>query len=116
MARMRFRGECSWPAQLFGTAPWWLLQDRLTNWDNSLDEESPKIVAGFFEYLEIFKRVLEEEEEKTLGNQEKELSNLVQRSEASGSLRLHILIMCGFNDVDSLPFTQLRHHIGIKKW
>ncbi|KUJ07302.1 uncharacterized protein LY89DRAFT_677923 [Mollisia scopiformis] len=52
------------PAQLFGSAPWWLLQDRLTNWDTSLDKESPEIVARFFKYLEIFKRVLEEEEEE----------------------------------------------------
>jgi hypothetical protein len=95
------------PAQLFGSAPWWLLQDRLNNWDTSLDEESPEIVARFFKYLKIFKRVLEEEEEKMPGNQEKELSNLVKRSEVSGAMWLHMVLSCGFNDADNLPFTQL---------
>jgi hypothetical protein len=49
-------------AQLFGSAPWWLLQDRLNNWDIDLDkEEYPKVLARYLRYLEIFKRVLEEE-------------------------------------------------------
>jgi hypothetical protein len=104
------------PAQLFGSTPWWLLQDRLNNWDTSLDKESPEIVARFFKYLKIFKRVLEEEEERMPGNEEKELSNLVKWSEASGTMWLHMLLSCGFNDADNLPFTQLRHHIGTEKW
>lgn len=104
------------PAQLFGSAPWWLLQDRLNNWDTSLDKESPEIIARFFKYLEIFKRVLEEEDEKMPGNQEKELSNPVKRSEVSGVMWLHMVLSCGFNDAHNLPFTQLRHHMGIKEW
>lgn len=28
------------PAQLFGLAPWWLLQDRLNNWDTDLEKRS----------------------------------------------------------------------------
>jgi hypothetical protein len=58
------------PAQLFGSAPWWLLQDRLNNWDTDLDkEELPEILARYQRYLEIFKRVLEEEEEKMSGGE-----------------------------------------------
>jgi hypothetical protein len=59
---------------------------------------------------------LEEEEEKTPGNQGKELSDLVKWSEVSGAMWLHMVLSCGFNDADNLPFTQLRHHIGTEKW
>jgi hypothetical protein len=104
------------PAQLFGSAPWWLLQDRLNNWDVSLDKESPEIVARFLRWLEIFKRVLEEEEGKLPGNEDKELSTLVKWSEASGAMWLHMILSCGFNDADSLPFAQLRNHIGNEQW
>ena len=104
------------PAQLFGSAPWWLLQDRLNNWDTSLDKESPEIVARFFKYLEIFKRILEEEEVKVLSKHGKELLNLMKWSEVSGAMWLHMVLSCGFNDADNLPFTQLRHYIGMERW
>lgn len=29
---------------------------------------------------------------------------------------LHMLLQTGFNYVSSIPFAQLRQHIGIKKW
>jgi hypothetical protein len=102
------------PAQLFGSAPWWLLQDRLNNWDTDLDEEElPEILARYQRYLEIYKRVLEEEEEMSGG--EKALSDLVRRSKDSGAMWLHMILSWGFNHSHSLPFSQLRHHIGDEK-
>lgn len=105
------------PAQLFGSAPWWLLQDRPVNstWDCKGDEP-PKIAARYFKCLEIFIRVLEEEEAKMPEHKEKELSSLVKWSQASGAMWLHMLLSSGFNGHRSFPFTQLRQHLGATEW
>jgi len=105
------------PAQLFGSAPWWLLQDRPVNsaWDCN-DDEPPKIATRYFKYLEIFIRVLEEEEAKIPRHKEGELSSLVKWSQASGAMWLHILLLSGFNDHRNFPFTQLRRHLGATEW
>ncbi|PBP24958.1 Aminoglycoside 3'-phosphotransferase and Choline Kinase family protein [Diplocarpon rosae] len=103
--------------ELFGSAPWWLLQDRPVNcaWDCKGDEP-PKIAARYFRYLEIFIRVLEEEEAKLPGQSERELSSLVKWSQASGAMWLHMLLSSGFNDHHSFPFTMLRRHLGTAEW
>ncbi|KAJ5865667.1 hypothetical protein N7534_000220 [Penicillium rubens] len=105
------------PAQLFGSAPWWLLQDRPVNstWDCE-GEELPKIASRYFRYLEIYTRILEEEESKMQGHEEKELSSLVKWSQTSGAMWLHMLLSSGFNDEHSFPFTQLRAHLGPTEW
>lgn len=105
------------PAQLFGSAPWWLLQDRPVNsvWDYKGDEP-PKIAARYFKCLEIFIRVLEEEEVKLPAYKDKELSSLVKWSQSSGAMWLHMLLSSGFNDHRSFPFTQLRLHLGDTEW
>ncbi|PWY95732.1 hypothetical protein BO94DRAFT_562367 [Aspergillus sclerotioniger CBS 115572] len=107
------------PAQLFGSAPWWLLQDRPVNstWDCEGDEP-PKIATRYFKYLDLFIRVLEEEEEEAgmSEHKETELSNLVKWSQASGAMWLHMLLSSGFNDHRSFPFTQLRRHVGTTEW
>ncbi|KAJ5819383.1 hypothetical protein N7474_004974 [Penicillium riverlandense] len=105
------------PAQLFGSAPWWLLQDRPVNstWDYKGDE-SPKIADRYFKCLEIFIRILEEEEAKMPAHEGRELSSLVKWSKASGAMWLHMLLSSGFNDQRSFPFTQLRRHLGSTKW
>jgi hypothetical protein len=105
------------PAQLFGSAPWWLLQDRPVNstWDCTGDEP-PGIAARYFKCLEMFIRVLEEEEAKMPDHKERELSSLVKWSKASGAMSLHMLLSSGFNDHRSFPFTQLRQHPGPTEW
>lgn len=106
------------PAQLFGSSPWWLLQDRPVNstWDYDDDGKPPKIAARYFRYLESFMRILQEEEAKMPEHQEKELSSLVKWSQDSGTMWLHMLILSGFNDNHSFPFIQLRRHIGETEW
>ena len=107
------------PAQLFGSALWWLLQDRPVNsaWDCESDDELPKIATRYLKCLDIFIRVLEEEEAKMPGlMEERELSGLVKWSQASGAMWLHMLVSSGFNDHRSLPFTQLRRHVGAVEW
>ncbi|QKX61138.1 uncharacterized protein TRUGW13939_08285 [Talaromyces rugulosus] len=105
------------PAQLFGSAPWWLLQDRPVNsvWDYNGDEP-PKIAARYFKCLDIFMHVLEEEETKMPGNEERELSSLIKWSQASGAMWLHMLLSSGFNECRSFPFMQLRRHLGDTEW
>lgn len=106
------------PAPLFGSAPWWLLQDRPVNsaWDCTADGEQPKIAEWYFKYLDIFIRVLEEEEALMHGNDDKELSSLVKWSRESGAMWLHMLISSGFNDQRSFPFVQLKRHLGEDRW
>ncbi|KAJ5531277.1 hypothetical protein N7527_004670 [Penicillium freii] len=105
------------PAQLFGSAPWWLLQDRPVNstWDCE-GEELPKIGSRYLRYLEIYIYILEEEESKIQGYEERELSSLVKWSQNSGAMWLHMLLLSGFNDEHSFPFTQLRAHLGATEW
>ncbi|CAL3972025.1 unnamed protein product [Diplocarpon coronariae] len=78
--------DLDWPyirsAQLFGSVPWWLLQDRFP----------PKIVAKCFKYLEIFVRDLEKKEAGLRGH-ERELST-------------------GFHDHHSYLSTILRRRLG----
>jgi hypothetical protein len=45
-----------------------------------------------------------------------ELSSLVKWSEASGAMWLHMLLLSGFNDHRSFPFTHLRQHLGATAW
>lgn len=103
------------PAQLFAS-PWWLLQTRLSIYDAQRDKEAPEVLARFLRCLEIFKRVLKEEEAAMRGHESKELSSLVEWSHASGALWLHILLSSGFNYPDSIPFAQLRDHFGADKF
>lgn len=104
-------------AQLFASAPWWLLQDRPINpeWDHDSDQ-APDIAARYFRYLNIYKRVLQEEEAKRSGHESKEVSKLVKWSEDSGAMWFHMLLSCGFNDTNSFPFTKLKEHVGTDKW
>ncbi|KAK6371794.1 hypothetical protein LTS17_008618 [Exophiala oligosperma] len=105
------------PAQLFGSAPWWLLQDRLNNYDTFLNkEEAPRVLGRYLRNLDVFKTVLDEEEARTPGQQTMELSRLVRHSEKSGSMWLHMLLSWGFNHPDSLPFAQLQARLERERW
>ncbi|EAW20533.1 uncharacterized protein NFIA_029650 [Aspergillus fischeri NRRL 181] len=105
------------PAQLFASAPWWLLLDCPINTEWDFEEgEAPKATDGYFECLAIFKRVLAEEEAKMTVNQGKELSELIQWSEDSGAMWLQMLLSSGFFDTPSFPCMQLRKHRGAEWW
>lgn len=105
------------PAQLFTSAPWWLLLDRPINeeWDFVVGEP-PEISSRYFKNLEIFKRVLQEEEAKLPGHTNKEVSELVTWSEETGAMWLHMLLSSGFFDWFSFPCMQLRERIGPGRW
>lgn len=104
------------PAQRFASVPWWLLLDRPINeeWD-FVAGEPPEIFNRYFKSLEIFKRVLEEEEAK-LQEHTRTVSELVTWSEDSGAIWLHMLLSSAFFDWLSFPCMQLRARIGAERW
>ncbi|KAH8706082.1 hypothetical protein GQ44DRAFT_819114 [Phaeosphaeriaceae sp. PMI808] len=108
------------PAQLFGSAPWWLLLDRLNNYDTFNNEEDiQKILSRYLRHLEIFQHILQEEETregKKSRAGENEFSDLMKWSVDSGAMWLHMVPSWGFNDPKVLPFAQLIKHIGFEKW
>ncbi|KAE8148026.1 hypothetical protein BDV25DRAFT_142161 [Aspergillus avenaceus] len=105
------------PAQLFGTAPWWLLLDRPVNDEWDFEEgEAPKATDRYFRCLEIFKRVLAEEEARMTGFRNKELSTLIKWSEDTGAMWFHMLLSSGSFDTASFPCMQLRKHKGEEWW
>jgi hypothetical protein len=105
------------PAQLFGSAPWWLLMDRPTNqaWDCK-EGVLPRVTDRYLRSLDMFIRILEEEEAKAPDYESKELSKLVRWSKDSGAMWMHMLLTTGFNDPNSFPFTKLVQHIGTDEW
>lgn len=106
------------PAQLFASAPWWLLLDRPINpeWDFESDNP-PRMNERYLKCLNLFKRVLAEEEAKLPRYQERrEVSKLVQWSEDSGAMWLHMLLSSGFFDMFTFPFMHLRQRLGVQRW
>lgn len=105
------------PAQLFGSAPWWLLLDRPVHedWDFEGDE-APTTTHRYFSCLSVFRRVLAEEEAKMTQNRGNELSGLIQWSEDSGAMWLHMLLSSGFFDSPSFPCMQLWKHLDVEWW
>ncbi|KAJ5145893.1 uncharacterized protein N7515_000457 [Penicillium bovifimosum] len=105
------------PAQLFGSAPWWLLHDRPVNeeWD-FVDGNPPEATKRYINCLDIFKEALVKEEAKMPREQGTELSKLVEWSEASGAMWVHMLLSSGFFDSFSFPCMQLRQCVGARWW
>lgn len=105
------------PAQLFGSAPWWLLLDRPVNdeWDFK-EGEAPKATGRYFRCLEMFIRVLEEEETRMKESSQRELTELVKWSRDTGAMWLHMLLSSGFFDDLTFPCMQLRNHKGVQWW
>ncbi|KAJ5365978.1 hypothetical protein N7517_008864 [Penicillium concentricum] len=78
------------PAQLFASAPWWLLFDRSINedWD-FVDEKPPEVTPRYLKHLEMFKRILDEEEGRISEPHENELSLTGLLSPLFASRALH---------------------------
>ncbi|TLD27959.1 phosphotransferase enzyme family protein [Venturia nashicola] len=106
------------PAQL-AASPWLLLNSRLNLYDLEFEAEaeaSAVILDRYLKHLEIYKRVLGEEEERMPDIHDKGMSSLIEWSESSGALWFHMLLHSGFNYVSSIPFAQVRKHIGDRRW
>ncbi|KAJ5116935.1 hypothetical protein N7456_001283 [Penicillium angulare] len=99
------------PAQMLASAPWWLLMDRPVNvsWDyDGKTNKAPEVVERYFKHLDIFTRILEEEEAKRPTHEKKECSRLLKWSRESGAMWLHMILTNGFNQHDSFVYRQLR--------
>lgn len=105
------------PAQLFGSAPWWLLLDKpISDCWISDDDQLPEVAARYSRHLDTFVEILEKVESRTPGHESKELSTLVKWSQASGAMWLHMLLITAFHDPVLFPFVKLRQHIGEERW
>ena len=105
------------PAQLFGSAPWWLLQNRPVNsaWDCKGDEP-PKIAARYSKCLEIFIRILEEDA-KMPGYKERELSPVLSSGrKPPGPCGCPCSSHPASTTTAAFLFTQLCRHLGATEW
>lgn len=104
------------PAQLFASGPWWLLFDRPVNeeWD-FVEGEPPPVVDRYSRHLEMFRRVLDEEEATMPEYREKEFSKLLSWSEDSGAIWLHMLLCSGFFDWFGFPCMQIRQRVSVRR-
>ncbi|TQB75773.1 hypothetical protein MPDQ_001737 [Monascus purpureus] len=94
-----------------------LLLDRPVNDEWDFEEgEAPKATDRYFKCLEIFLRVLEEEETRMTESGRRELTELVKWSRDTGAMWLHMLLSSGFFDNLTFPCMQLRKHKGAKWW
>ncbi|KAF7546380.1 hypothetical protein G7046_g9317 [Stylonectria norvegica] len=94
------------PAQLVDSTPTWLLIESPHVWA-SVDDR----LARFNAHLELYTRLLEEEELKMLGEdiaQDQKPSTALRASQEDGRQWFHLLILRGFNGPTCVPFVKLR--------
>ncbi|CAI7600821.1 unnamed protein product [Penicillium glandicola] len=107
------------PAQLLASAPRWLLSQRpiSENLDSVNEDQEPYDLSELYnKHLEIFQRVLYEEEEKLSGSDEKEVSKLVAWCKKSGAMLLHVLAATTTYDWSRFPPVELLEEVGAEKW
>ena len=105
------------PAQLFGSAPWWLLHDRPVNdeWDFN-GGDPPEVSTRYFDCLKIFQEALAKEEQVFCGSQSKQLLELIKWSETSGAMYVHMLLSSGFFNPLGFPCMHLKECVGVGWW
>ncbi|TGJ85061.1 hypothetical protein E0Z10_g3675 [Xylaria hypoxylon] len=94
------------PAQVVHSTPSWLLIESPNNWP-SVDEK----LVRFNKYLELYTRILEEEEQKVLGDnvrEDEKPSVLLRECQRQGRQWFHFILLRGFNGPSCVPFVKLR--------
>ncbi|KAJ5727867.1 phosphotransferase enzyme family protein [Penicillium malachiteum] len=100
------------PAQMAGSAPYWLLQDRPTSMDwDCVDGRRSAAGNRYFRHLRLYLRILEEEEAK-VPEYKHELSDMIKWSQETGAMWLHMLVSNAFGGTSTFPFTEFRQHLG----
>lgn len=98
------------PAQLVNSTPTWLVIESPNAW-GSVDER----LARFNKHLELYTRVLEEEELKILGDGvDQKPSTILRACQKAGRQWFHFIILRGFNGPTCVPFVKLREET--KDW
>lgn len=93
------------PAQIVGSTPSWLLIETSNAWP-SIDGR----FARFQRHLELYSRILEEEEQKVLGVdvlEDEKPSVLLRECQKQGRQWFHLLLLRGLNGPDCVPFVKL---------
>ncbi|KAI1820752.1 hypothetical protein F4861DRAFT_533465 [Xylaria intraflava] len=90
------------PAQMVHSTPSWLLIETPNTW-SSIDER----LARFNRHLDLYTKILEEEEERGFPH-EKTPSALLRESREEGRQWFHFLLLRGFNGPGHVPFLKLR--------
>ncbi|KAI1120312.1 hypothetical protein F5Y10DRAFT_134548 [Nemania abortiva] len=94
------------PAQIVHSTPSWLLIESPNAWP-SVDER----LVRFNKHLELYTRILEEEERRVLGEdirEDEKPSALLRECQKEGCQWFHFILMRGFNGPSCVPFIKLR--------
>lgn len=94
------------PIQLANTTPTWLLIESPNAW-GSIDER----LARFNRHLELYTRIMVEEEPKILGEgvpEDQKPSTLLRACQKGGRQWFHFIMLRGFNGPTCVPFIKLR--------
>ncbi|KAI0097480.1 hypothetical protein GGR51DRAFT_540809, partial [Nemania sp. FL0031] len=94
------------PTQLVNSMPLWLLIQSPSIW-SCIDER----LVRFNKHLELYTRLLEEEEEKILGDdvcEDERPSVLLRECQKQGRQWFHIILLDPFNGPNCVPFLKLR--------
>lgn len=94
------------PTQLADSTPTWLVIESPNAWA-SVDER----LARYNKHLELYTRLLEEEEAKILGDgvaEDQKASTMLRACQKDGRQWFHFIILRGFNGPTCVPFAKLR--------
>ncbi|KAF5013358.1 hypothetical protein FDECE_635 [Fusarium decemcellulare] len=94
------------PAQLASSTPTWLVIESPNAWA-SVDER----LGRFQKHLELYTRILEEEELKILGGgvtEDQKPSTMLRACQKDGRQWFHFIMLRGFNGPTCVPFVKLR--------
>jgi hypothetical protein len=100
------------PAQLVNSTPTWLVIESPNAWA-SVDGR----LARFNKHLELYTRILEEQESIILGDsvpKDRKPSRVLRECQKDGRQWFHFIILRGFNGPTCVPFTKLREET--KDW
>ncbi|KAK7418114.1 hypothetical protein QQZ08_011369 [Neonectria magnoliae] len=100
------------PTQLVDSTPTWLVIESPNAW-TSVDER----LARYNKHLELYTRLLEEEEPKILGDgvaEDQKASAMLRACQKDGRQWFHFIILRGFNGPTCVPFAKLREET--KDW
>ncbi|THW50972.1 hypothetical protein D6D21_01689 [Aureobasidium pullulans] len=102
------------PQELFWSPPLWLLGQPPASWEDGHDDSR---LSRYNKYLDIWIRVVQEEEQKVLDistgdDHDKELpSVLLRKQRRDGSMWFYHIMQEAFNGPNSVPFSRLREAV-----
>ncbi|CAD0031304.1 unnamed protein product, partial [Aureobasidium pullulans] len=102
------------PQELFWSPPLWLLGQPPASWEDGHDDSR---LSRYNKYLDIWIRVIQEEEQKVLDSSTgddhhvERPSGLLQKQRQGGSMWFYHIMQEAFNGPNSVPFSRLREAV-----